>query len=104
MSLLTSAGIPVHETPTHLFSFGALWVPDESFGQAREILRSQSKAYVARAREDWEREWQLQHQGSALRWFACRLFSNPGEILLRGLLLAVAVGAFVAYPIWYVLR
>jgi len=104
MLLLKSAGIPVHETPTHLFSFGALWVPDESFGQARDILRTQSKAYAVRAREEWEREWELQHRGSALRWFAYRLVSNPGEVLMRVLLLALAVGAFVGYPIWYVLR
>jgi len=104
MALLRAADIPVHETPTHLFAFGALWVPDEEFGRARDILRTQSRAYAARAREEWEREWELQHGGSALRWFAYRLQSDPGAVLLRVLLLATAVGAFLIYPIWYALR
>jgi hypothetical protein len=104
MSLLREAGIPVHETRTHLFSFGALWVPDESFDRAREILRNESTAFAARAREAWEREWELQHRGSMLRWFAYRLLSDPLEMLLRVLLLALAIGAFVLYPIWIMLR
>jgi hypothetical protein len=66
--------------------------------------RTESTAFGARAREEWEREWELQHRGSALRWFAYRLLSNPGEVLLRVLLLALMVGAFVLYPIWYILR
>ena len=104
MALLRRAGIPVHETRTHLFSFGALWVPDQSFDRARGILRNESAAFAARAREEWEREWALQHRGSALRWFAYRLLSDPVEILLRVLLLALAVGAFVLYPVWIMLR
>lgn len=104
MGLLRGAGIPVHETQTHLFSFGALWVPDESFERARAVLREQSGAYAARAREEWEREWELQHRGSALRWFTYRLLSDPSGVLLRVLLLALAVAAFVGYPIWYLLR
>ncbi len=104
MALLRAAGIAVHETPTHLFAFGALWVTDAEFERARDILRTQSKAYATRARDDWEREWQLQHRGSALRWFAYRLLSDPGAVLLRVLLLALALGAFVVYPIWTMLR
>ena len=104
MRLLRGAGIPVHETPTHLLAFGALWVPDESFERARSILREQSGAYASRAREEWEREWELQHRGSALRWFIYRLLSDPGDVLLRVLLLTLAVAAFVGYPIWYLLR
>lgn len=103
-ALLRQAGIHVHETHTHLFSFGALWVMDQDFERAREILRGESRAYAARAREEWEREWALQHRGSALRWFAYRLLSSPGEMLLRVLLLALAVGAFVLYPLWFILR
>jgi hypothetical protein len=104
MELLRGAGIAVHETATHLFSFGALWVPDEAFERARAILREQSSAYAARAREAWEQEWALQHRGSALRWFTYRLMSNPRPVLLRVLLLAIALAAFVGYPVWVLLR
>jgi len=103
-TLLRQAGIHVHETHTHLLSFGALWVRDEDFSRAREILRTESTAYATRARAAWEREWEIQHRGSRLRWFAYRLLSDPGEVLLRVLLLALTAGAFVLYPIWYVLR
>ena len=103
-SLLEQARIPVHETPTRLFAFGALWVPEEDFGRAQEILRAESKAYAASARETWEREWELQHGGSALRWLAYRVLSDPLEMLLRLLLLALAAGAFVGFPLWVVLR
>jgi hypothetical protein len=102
--LLREARIPVHETRTHLLSFGAFWVQDEDFPRAQEILRGESKAYAQRARAEWEREWELQHRGSALRWFAYRLLSNPGEVLLRVLLLALVAGAFVGYPLWIILR
>jgi hypothetical protein len=102
--LLREARIPVHETRTHLLSFGALWVQDEDFARAKAILQNESGAYAARARAEWEREWELQHRGSKLRWFAYRLLSNPGEVLLRVLLLALTFGAFVLYPLWIILR
>jgi hypothetical protein len=103
-ALLRQAGIHVHETHTHLLSFGALWVPDEEFERARDILRSESAAFAAQARATWEREWELQHRGSALRWFAYRLLSDPGPVLWRLLLLALTFGAFVVYPVWIILR
>lgn len=104
LALLDKAGVPFHETPTHLFSFGAVWVMDEDFERARDILRAQSGAYAARAREDWEREWAQEHRGSALRWYANQVALDPAGAIGRTVLLVLAVAVFVVWPLWYVVR
>jgi hypothetical protein len=100
--LLNNAGIRHHETQTHLFSFGAIWVLEEDFPRATEILRTESKAYAARAREEWEREWQNEYRGSFTRWFIHRLWRSPTGMLGRVILLALAVWFFALYPLWHV--
>jgi hypothetical protein len=102
--LLRKAGIQFHETQTHLFSFGALWVLDEDFPRATEILRTESQAYAARAREEWEREWQMEYRGSFLRWFIHRLWRSPSGMLARIVLLALALWVFVLWPLSYVVK
>jgi transposase len=103
-SLLQRENIFVHETRTHLFDFGAFWVRDEDFARAQEILRAESADYAARARESWERQWRLEYRSSALRWFLHRLFHNPAGVAARVVLLALALGAFVIYPLWVIVE
>lgn len=104
LALLRNAGIPFHETPTHLLSFGAVWVLEEDFERARGILREESAAYAARAKADWDREWALEHRGSALRWYARQVAHDPAGTIGRTVLLALAFAAFVLWPLWYVIR
>ena len=104
LALLRKADVPFHETPTHLLSFGAIWVLEEDFGRAREILREESAAYAARAKEEWEREWTVEHRGSALRWYARQVALDPAGTLGRTVLLVLAFAAFVLWPLWYVVR
>ena len=44
--MLEKAGVSFHETPTHLFSFGAIWVADEDFERAGAILGGLTLASV----------------------------------------------------------
>ena len=103
-ALLEKAGVPFHETPTHLFSFGAIWVPDEAFERARDLLRTQSSSYAARAREAWEREWEAEHRGSALRWYLNQVALDPAGAIGRTILLVLALAIFVGWPLWFVVR
>lgn len=102
--LLKARGIEFSETPPSLISFGSLWVPDEDFARAKELLEQESTTFAARARETWEQEWRGVHQGSYLRWLFARLRANPGEMLLALLLFAFFVGLFGVYPLAYLLR
>lgn len=102
IALLDRAGIPYHETQTHLFSFGAIWVPDGDFTRATEILKTESKAYAARAREEWEREWRTEYRGSFTRWFIHRLWYSPSGMLARLVLLGLALWFFVLWPLSFV--
>jgi hypothetical protein len=100
-ALLAQARIPVHETRTHLFAFGALWVADEDFARAQEILRQESASFAQGARAEWEQRWREDYRGSTLHWLWHRAWEDPAGLLARVLLLAVAVGGFVLYPLYY---
>ena len=103
-SLLRQERISVRETHTHFMDYGALWVRDEDFLRAREILRTESALYAARARAKWERQWRTEYKNSTLRWFAYRSFRSPAGTIVRVFLLTLMVSAFVVYPLWHVVR
>lgn len=100
-ALLRADGIEFTETPPSLISFGSIWVADEQFPRAREILQQESAVFAARAREIWLREWREEHRRSYLRWLLARLRGNPAEVILAFLLLAFFVGLAVVYPLLY---
>lgn len=103
-TLLREGGIEISETAPTLFSSGALWVPERDLERARELLRRESAAFAARAREAWEREWREEHRSSHARWLLARLRANPAEMLLALALLAFFVGLLVLIPLAYLLR
>ena len=102
--LLKNSNIITHESESTFFDFGAIWVRDEDFGQAKEILRKEATSFSARARETWERQWQSRYGGSYLRWFGERLAQRPIRTSLQLLLLLALIWLFVWYPLMYVLR
>ena len=104
VSLLRQERIRFHETQTHFMDNGAIWVQDEDFPRATEVLRTESTVYGARARSKWEREWQTEYKSSSIRWFAHRLFRSPVGTIVQVLLLVLMVAAFVLYPLWHVVR
>lgn len=103
-ALLRERGIGVSETPPTLFSPGALWVQDEDLNPARELLRHESAAFAARARQQWEREWREEHRSSGVRWLMARLRENPAQTMLSLTLLAFFVWLLVLSPLLYLLR
>ena len=102
--LLGVERISVHETKSHFMDYAAIWVSDDDFPRAREMLRKEALAFSVRARAKWERQWHVEHKGSTVRWFAHRLFRSPAGTITRVLLLVVMVGLFVFYPLWHVVR
>ncbi|HSD61396.1 MAG TPA: DUF6164 family protein, partial [Burkholderiales bacterium] len=102
--LLNTHGIEYSETPPSLISFGSVWVRDEDFQRAKELLAQESAAFAARARDAWGREWRELHRASYARWLVARLRTQPGEMLLALLLLAFFVGLLVVYPLAYLLQ
>jgi hypothetical protein len=104
LELLRSHGIEHRETPPSLLSFGAIWVRNEDFALARELLRQESAAFAAQARELWQREWHEQYRGSYGRWFLARLRTNPAEFLLALLLLGFFLWLAFVYPLVYLAR
>lgn len=103
-ALLHSHGIAFSETPPTLLSFGAIWVEEEDFLPARELLRQESATFAARARAQWEQEWREVHKGSHGRWFLARLLHHPAEFLLALALLMFFVALLVVYPLFYLAR
>ena len=103
-SLLQDAGISVNETISNFMDYGAIWVRDEDFPRAVAILRKESASFAARARKTWERQWQTEHKGSYVRWFAHKLFRSPLGTLIRVVLLASLIGIFIVFPVLYALR
>jgi len=103
-ALLDSHGIRFSETPPTLLGFGSIWVEDEDFPRARELLRQESATFAAQARAQWEQEWREIHKGSHARWILGRLIQRPGEFFLALLLLAFFLGLLVVYPLLYLAR
>src|ERR1044071_6178421 len=83
VSLLHQERIRFHETQTHFMDNGAIWVQDNDFPRATEILRTESTVYGVRTRSKWEREWKTEYKGSFVRWFAHRLFRSPVGTIIR---------------------
>jgi hypothetical protein len=83
---------------------GAIWVQDDDFPRATEVLRTESTVYAVRARSKWEREWKTEYTGSFVRWFAHRLFRSPVGTIIRVVVLVLMVIAFILYPLWHVVR
>ena len=104
VELLGRNDVRFREAPGGLLFSGAIMVVDEDLEKAKEILRAHSEAYAVEARKRWQEEWRTEHGGSTLKWFVHRLREQPLEVVLRLLLLALAVGAFVLFPLWYVMR
>lgn len=104
VELLQANGVRIQETPAGLLRSGAILVGDDDFEKAQELLRAHSTAFAEEARKNWEEEWRTQHGQSSARWFVNRLRADPLGVIGKVILLAAAVGLFVVYPAWYVVR
>jgi hypothetical protein len=104
VSLLRQERIPFHETQTHFMDNGAIWVAEEHFSRATDVLRTESAVYGARAKAKWERQWRTEYKSSFVRWFTHKLFRSPVGTVVRLVLLILMLAAFVVYPLWHVAR
>lgn len=98
---LDEAGIAHRESrsKSRLFGGDAIWVGDEDYPRAREILERQAAEYAASARAERNAEWRREHGGSYARWLWHRLRHASADDLLRALLLLVLVGLMLLYPL-----
>ena len=101
VALLDQAGIDyrVTRTPAALVGGDAIWVPDEDYPRARQLLDEEARAFAEAARREWNAAWQAEHQGSYARWLWNRLRRTPPETLLRALLLIAVLALMLFYPL-----
>jgi len=101
LRLLDEAGIAHQEarSRSRLFGSDAIWVAEQDYARAKEILDREAADYAAAAREKWQAEWRDVHQGSYARWLWSRLRQATLEDLVRALFLIALVGLMLLYPL-----
>lgn len=82
---------------------GAIWVPDEDYPRARELLEREAQAFAASARAKWRAEWRTEHRGSYLLWLWNRFRRTPPSTLLKVIVLIGILGLMLFYPLALVL-
>lgn len=92
------------KSPSRLFSSDAIWVADEDFVRARELLRQQSEAFAAKRRSEWQAEWTSEHAESYARWLWRRMRENPAGLLLKLAALIVLAGLLLLFPMMFVFQ
>jgi hypothetical protein len=105
LRLLDEAGIAHKETRSRsrLFGSDAIWVSEQDYLRAREIVDSEAAEYAAAARAEWNAEWRREHGGSYARWLWNRLRRTTPEALVRALVLILLVGLMLLYPLALIL-
>ena len=105
LCLLDEAGIAHKETRSRsrLFGSDAIWVSEQDYLRAREIVDSEAAEYAAAARAEWNAEWRREHGGSYARWLWNRLRRTTPEALVRALVLILLVGLMLLYPLALIL-
>ncbi|MDH4174702.1 MAG: hypothetical protein OEW90_13415 [Betaproteobacteria bacterium] len=82
---------------------GAIWVPDEDYPRARELLEREAQAFAASARAKWRAEWRTEHQGSYPLWLWNRFRRTSPSTLLKAIVLIGLLGLMLFYPLALVL-
>lgn len=105
LRLLDEAGIAHKETraKSRLFGSDAIWVAEQDYLRAKEIVDKEAAQYAAAARAQWRDEWHREHGGSYARWLWNRLRRTTPEALVRALVLILLVGLMLFYPLALIL-
>lgn len=101
LRLLDEAGIAHKETraKSRLFGSDAIWVSEQDYPRAKEIVDQEATEYAAAAREAWQAEWRREHGGSYARWLWHRLRRATLEDVVRALVLIALVALMLLYPL-----
>jgi len=89
----------VARSKSRLFGSDAIWVAEEDYPRAKQILDREAADYAAAARESWQAEWHREHGGSYARWLWSRLRRATPEDFVRALLLIALVSLMLLYPL-----
>ena len=100
LRLLDEAGIAHKETraKSRLFGSDAIWVSEQDYLRAKQIVDKESAEYAAAARAQWQAEWRREHGGSYARWFWSRLRRATPEDVVRALFLVALLSLMLLYP------
>lgn len=101
LRLLDEAGIAHKETraKSKLFGSDAIWVSEQDYLRAKQIVDKESAEYAAAARAQWQAEWRREHGGSYARWLWSRLRRATMEDFMRALFLVALLGLMLLYPL-----
>lgn len=105
LRLLNEAGIDYKETrtPARFIAGDAIWVADEDYPRAREILEREARRFAEAARARWNAEWEKEHGRSYARWLWHRARATSPEAWFKALLLIALVALMLLYPLALVL-
>jgi hypothetical protein len=82
---------------------GAVWVPDEDYPRAHELLEREAQAFAVSARANWRAEWRSEHQGSYRLWLWNRFRRTSPSTLLKAIALIGILALLLFYPLALVL-
>jgi hypothetical protein len=101
LRLLDEAGIAHKETraKSKLFGSDAIWVSEQDYQRAKQIVDKESAQYAAAARAQWQVQWRREHGGSYARWLCSRLRRATPEDVVRALFLVALLGLMLLYPL-----
>jgi hypothetical protein len=101
LRLLDEAGIAHRQTraKSKLFGSDAIWVSEQDYLRAKQIVDKESAEYAAAARAQWQAQWRREHGGSAARWLWSRLRRATPEDVVRALFLVALLGLMLLYPL-----
>jgi len=101
LRLLDEAGIAHKETraKSRLFGSDAIWVSEQDYLRAKQIVDKESAEYAAAARAQWQAEWRREHGGSYARWLWSRLRRATPEDVVRALFLVALLSLMLLYPL-----
>ena len=102
IELLLANAIRYREKQSSFLTPHTLWVEESDYAKAAEIASSVAARHTKHAKAVGDREWKARYKGSYFRGLLASL-RNPAN-LFRLLLLAAVAGAFLIYPLIYILR
>ena len=101
--LMASHRIEVSESEVNFLDEASLWVRDEDYPRATELLEDQVTSDARERRLESKREWTEHWGGSYVRWFLRAMTAHPQRIF-RLILLILIVWLVALSPLWTALR
>ncbi|MFN0317220.1 MAG: hypothetical protein ACKVQA_19540 [Burkholderiales bacterium] len=102
--LMISHGIEVSESESSFLDQTSLWVKDEDYPKARELVEARVALDGIEAHRKFTDERKEQWGGSNWRWFFAAIKKKPLLLIFKIILLITLLWIFLLVPIWTIFR